>query len=488
MIKKILFTTIKKKQKHIQYFCLSLILILGLVFRLYKINSPVADWHSWRQVDTASVSLNYYQNGINLLFPKYHDVSSIQTGYNNPEGLRFVEFPIFNLLHVFLYRMYDGFSFETTGRIVSIVSALITTVGMYFVGRKLIGPWGGVIAAGFYSMNPYNVFFTRVILPEPLAVCFAVLSFLFFIYFIEKENTLSLFSSAVFFSLAMLVKPFSIFYILPYFYLAVKKYGLIGVFQNKKLLLAIDVALIPFFLWRYWMNNFVRGIPHFTWAFNGDKIRFKPSFWMWLFGERVSHLILGYWGLIPFGFGLVHRSVNNALRMLLLGMFLYVSVIATANVRHDYYQTFLIPAIGLVFAQGIVIMCGSKEANKFVGVSLAIFSFIMMELLGVYQIREFYKINDPSIVLAGTEADRVLPKDAMVIAPYNGSTAFLYQTKRWGWPVVDTSIDEMIERGADYYISVNTGDIDSVNFKNKFKTVVEKKEYLILDLHSRTED
>ena len=169
-------------------------------------------------------------------------------------------------------------------------------------------------------------------------------------------------------------------------------------------------------------------------------------------------------------------------------MFLYVSVIATANVRHDYYQTFLIPAIGLVFAQGIVIMCGSKEANKFVGVSLAIFSFIMMELLGVYQIREFYKINDPSIVLAGTEADRVLPKDAMVIAPYNGSTAFLYQTKRWGWPVVDTSIDEMIERGADYYISVNTGDIDSVNFKNKFKTVVEKKEYLILDLHSRTED
>ena len=112
---------------------------------------------------------------------------------------------------------------------------------MFLLGKRFIGKSGGLLSAFFYLFIPYNVYFTRVILPEPLAVCFAVLSFLFFIYFIEKENTLSLFSSAVFFSLAMLVKPFSIFYILPYFYLAVKKYGLIGVFQNKKLLLAIDV-------------------------------------------------------------------------------------------------------------------------------------------------------------------------------------------------------------------------------------------------------
>ena len=33
-----------------------LILVLGLIVRLYKLNTPLADWHSWRQVDTASVA------------------------------------------------------------------------------------------------------------------------------------------------------------------------------------------------------------------------------------------------------------------------------------------------------------------------------------------------------------------------------------------------------------------------------------------------
>ena len=53
--------------KKVEYFLFSLILILGFVVRLYKINNPVADWHSWRQADTASVTRIYVQNGINLL-------------------------------------------------------------------------------------------------------------------------------------------------------------------------------------------------------------------------------------------------------------------------------------------------------------------------------------------------------------------------------------------------------------------------------------
>ena len=69
--------------KYIEYIILTLLLIFGLLVRLYKIGNPIADWHSWRQADTASVTRSYVNLGLNLLYPKYQDISKIQTGYFN---------------------------------------------------------------------------------------------------------------------------------------------------------------------------------------------------------------------------------------------------------------------------------------------------------------------------------------------------------------------------------------------------------------------
>ncbi|MBP9759174.1 hypothetical protein KBD45_05760, partial [Candidatus Dojkabacteria bacterium] len=60
-----------------EYFLLSLLLIVGFIVRLYKIDNPVADWHSWRQADTSAVSRNFINDGINTLYPTYDDISSI---------------------------------------------------------------------------------------------------------------------------------------------------------------------------------------------------------------------------------------------------------------------------------------------------------------------------------------------------------------------------------------------------------------------------
>ena len=45
----------------------------------------------------------------------------------------------------------------------------------------------------------------------------------------------------------------------------------------------------------------------------------------------------------------------------------------------------------------------------------------------------------------------------------------------------------MIARGAQYYVSVNKGDSDTVTFKRMFTTVAEEDSYIILDLNSRLE-
>lgn len=472
-----------KKIKYLEYIVLSFILILAFLIRLYKINNPVADWHSWRQADTASVTRTYVSDGINLLFPRYHDISTTQTGTFNPEGLRFVEFPVFNAVHAILSKNFPFFSLEVWGRLISIISALVSTFILYLLGKRFISEWGGILAAFFFAFLPFNIYFTRVILPEPLAGVLSLLSLWLFVKFIDEEKTEQLFLSAIFFALAMLVKPFVFFYAVPVIYLAIKKYGVKGIFKNIKLLVAFDIALTPFFLWRIWMNQYPAGIPFWKWAFNGDKIRFKPSFWRWIFGERLGHLILGGWGLVPFSFGLLkprRREYFN--HFFLLGIFLYVVVFATASVRHDYYQTIAIPAVSLILAQGTLYMWETKEFKVWLTRGLLAFSLMVMFLTGALQIREFYKINHPEIITAGQALDRIAPKDALVIAPYNGDTAFLYQTKRWGWPVVDWPIEELIKRGASYYVSVNIGHPQTLEFIERFEVIERTENYVIIDL------
>src|SRR3989344_434366 len=96
---------------------LVLILVLGFIVRLYRFGSPIADWHSWRQADTSSVSRNFVKNGFDILHPKFDDISNIASGMDNPEGYRFVEFPLYNLHQATFFLLFNYFTLEEWGRI-----------------------------------------------------------------------------------------------------------------------------------------------------------------------------------------------------------------------------------------------------------------------------------------------------------------------------------------------------------------------------------
>src|SRR5437868_11096253 len=97
--------------KKLQIILLTLILLIGFTARLYRFNNPIADWHSWRQVDTSAVSRNFVKYGFDVLHPRYDDISNIQTGYDNPQGYRFVEFPFFNIFYSAFYIIFYYFYF-----------------------------------------------------------------------------------------------------------------------------------------------------------------------------------------------------------------------------------------------------------------------------------------------------------------------------------------------------------------------------------------
>ena len=475
--------------KVFEYILLSLVLILGIILRLYKINNPVADWHSWRQADTASVTRTYFDKGINLLYPRYHDISSIQTGIPNPEGLRMVEFPFYNVLSVLLANISTNITLEVWGRIATILCTLVTSFFLYLIGGRLLGKWAGLLSALFYLIIPYNIYFTRVILPDPMGVTFGVIAIWAFLKFVEKEKTAYFILSSAFFAMTLLMKPYLGFYLFPIAFLAANKYGIKNFLKNKKVIIGTILFLVisftPFLIWRAWEARFPEGIPFYKWAFNGNLIRFKPSWFYWIFGERLGHLILGSLGIIPFVFGALNREKGNkAVQAFLFGALFYVIAVANANVMHDYYQILIIPAISLALASGCLYLWNTNIFNKIAARIILVTSLGVMLITGWNQISGNYAINHPEIIEAGNAIDKITPKDALVVAPYNGDTAFLYQTKRWGWPAIDDSIDNIIEKGAGYYVSTDLGSADTKMIEGRFKTVEKTSKYIIMDLHS----
>jgi len=450
-------------------FALVLILLSGFIIRLYKVDNPVADWHSWRQADTSAVSRNFVRDGVNMFKPTYDDVSSIQSGVQNPTGIRMVEFPIYNVLHAVLFNHFGIFSLEKWGRILTSLIVLITTIFLYLLGKKHYSSKIGLLTAFFFTFLPFNIYFGRVILPDPLGVLFALSGLYFFDTNKARSFGVNNFISGTMFALALLQKPYLGVYLLPLIpeFLKMENFK-----KNFKFLLLVS---LPFIFWRFWTQMYPEGIPFYTWAFNGDRIRFHPAFFKWLFGERIGILILGTWGLVPFAYGLIRKLKNKFSIYLTLSMLAYLVIVATANVRHDYYQILIIPSIALTLALGTSYLW---KRNKIV----LILSFITMFLIGWDRVKPFYQVNHPELIEIGKIVDQTLPKDSQIVIPYNGDTAFLYQTNRKGWPAVDDSIDNIIKRGADYYVSINFNDNDTINFTKRFKTVARTDRYIILDL------
>ncbi len=484
-----MFTKIKRfiNTKKFEYIILSILFILGFAVRLYKIQNPIADWHSWRQADTASVTKIYIQKGINFLYPKYHDVSSIQTGIFNPQGYRMVEFPIYNAIVAILSPKITQISMEEFSRLFTVLISLVSAFFLYLIGKRFFGKWGGLLALFFFLFLPFNIYFSRVILPDPMGVTFGVIALWLFIQFFDDKGDIYLYLSAVFFDLMLLIKPYAGFYLVPAGYLAVKKFGWKKIFTDKKLIAKFAVfsviAFAPFFLWRWWESKFPEGIPFWKWAFNGNKIRFKPSWWYWLFGERLGHLILGGLGSIPFIFGILNTKIKNFfIHWFFVGVLIYFTVVASANVMHDYYQIQIIPVIALILAAGVVYLWNQNIFNKWLTRSVLVISIGVMLITGWNQIVGNFNINHPEILEAGREIDKITPKDALIVAPYNGDTAFLYATNRRGWPAVDNSIDNIIKEGASYYVSINLTDKDTTTFQSRFKTVEKTDKFIILNL------
>lgn len=458
---------------------LILIVVMALFLRLFGLTNSLTDWHSFRQADTASVTREYVKHGIDLLHPTYQDLGNIQSGLENPNGYRMVEFPFINAGLAVILRTFPVIDIVILSRLFSILCSLGTVVSLYYLGKRWANPAVGYLSAFVFASLPYAVYYSRVILPEPSFTFFVTFAILAFDFWLEERKWKWYGLSFIAFTLALLLKPFALFFAPILAYLAVRHFK--GRVFRQPALYLYGLTLVPLIWWRTWIQQFPAGIPASTWLFNGDGIRLRPAWFRWLGWERYTKMILGGANIVVL-LSLVKKDKMRELIVVWgLCVLTYLVVIATGNVRHDYYQSITLPLVALAMGQGLWVIYHFFHMRKqqWIGLTLTTLFLIGSILVSREFVAGFYGTR-ADWEQAGAAIDRLTPTDAKVIAPAMSDTALLFQTNRTGW-TLGGEIEKKIEQGATYYVNTAYDD-EAKALEQRYQVIEKTPNHIIIKL------
>lgn len=476
-----------KSNNKLKYFLLAVVLILGIGFRLYKINNSLTEWFSWRQTDTAAVGRFLQRNNFNLLKPQYYDLSNIQSGIDNPQGLRFVEFPLYNAMFAYANRLVPALSLEVWARVITIVFSLIIIIALFAILESEFGLADAFFGSLFFAVSPYVVFYSRAILPDMPSTALAFLS-VYFLYRYLKADWFSLLLGSVFMALALLIKPMVIFFVIPALFLLFKK-SHANIQKIAGSLFFLLVSLLPVLLWRSYISHFPEGVPYSQWLFTSvntqeglQNIFFRPSFFRWIFFERISTLLMGGYLVFFLLFGLLLETKKNLKfhYVLALSAILYLLVFQGGNVQHEYYQIMITPALSVLIGVGVGNYFRLKKTGYLVTkIFITLIIFTASLLFSFYQVKGKYN-ESHNLVLVSDVVRSLTNKNDIIITDSTGDTTLLYLSDRRGYPAPYRELPELKAQGAKYFITQNL-DYEQ-KLKDQYSLIFQNNQVLIFQL------
>jgi len=420
-----------------------LILVIGALLRLYKID---LDIYGWREADTAAMARNYYENGFRFVYPQ------IDWGGRSP-GYVECEFPIYPYVVSLLYKLTGGVH-EWIGRLLSVLFSLTAAYYLYLLVRKYVDSATAVWSCFFFLIVPMNLLFGRRFQAESLLLMSSILGVYFFSEWLAKEKWRYFLLSSFFITLAILVKIPSLFLGLPLLYLAWLK------FKSKLLLqysiwLYVFLVVVPVAVWYTHAHQIFlqSGLTFGIWQYGTDKwgnwgLPLSWAFWNRML-QSITVIHFAVFGFVLFIIGLFLPRKSPEERLFdfwILAVMVFFVIVAKGNYVHSYYQLpFMIPAV--VYAGKT---CGRFWDKKILTnkKTALLFLFLLGTLItGLWRYlgnlrneeRELGRIH-PLIEETRTR----IPEKALVISFGSNDPSLLYLSHRKGWVANPNEISESL--------------------------------------------
>lgn len=339
-----------------------LIVLLALAFRLYRIDFPLVDGHSWRQITNADIARHYAEGSLNLFEPR--------VSWGGLNGIVGMEFPLLQYVTGLLWIVTS--ELHWVARMVSVGFSLTGVVAIYFLGTRLFGRPAGRAAAFLLAVAPSAVYFGRSFLSDTPMMTFMIVAVLAWDRYFDRPSHSRAALAAWFTMLCALVKLPAILVFAPIAGLAWARGGWPRV-CDRRLIAGCVASLAGVAAW-YWYADRIyletgltqavfrpsgtypqdqapgvvyTSISHFATA---ERLA-DPSFW--------SHMLGRFWRmhLTPLGFVAAavaplvlrrHRA-SAAVGLWVLGGAALLVVSAEGQWQHEFHQLPFLPPLMLAF-------------------------------------------------------------------------------------------------------------------------------------------
>jgi hypothetical protein len=441
--------------------------------------------HVWRQTQTQSTIISFYEEDMNIFNPRRNDRGS-------GDGIFRMEFPLMQWLVAGTCKVFGNHLFIS--RLWMFVIGIFSVLGMYklldaLFGKQLLA----IIGAWAFNFSPSFYYHTINPMPDNLALCFSIWGLAVFFTWIRRGGRFTLPLSGLLLGLGALTKlPFILYFAVPMVFLLLQGW------RWKRFQVPGSGLRVPAISWRteYFIQPSSFKLHHFTvllfaalplawyisvvphWEGNGIvrgvlQNTAESSVLLSNFRHHLlislPELLLNY-GSVPFflaGFYFIYRNkaFKNSLFPLFvtLGLLLSLFFLFELNMighSHDYY---LFPFFPLLF-----ILVGYGAYHLYIQKSWPVKAFVIALLL-ILPLTAFLRIDkrwnpekpgfNKDLLVHKDGLRQAVPKDALCIAGNDLSHfIFFYYIDKKGWGFHNNylsgqQLGEMIEEGAQYLYS-----------------------------------
>jgi len=449
--------------------------LLSFALHYHIFNLDLVGIHVWRQTETQTVINNFYHDDFNIFNAKINNFVWRNRDFR-------LEFPTLQWIYAIFYKIFG--EHIAISRVLTFILGLFSVYGMYYLCKAVFKNIQiATICAWCFNFSPVFYYYTVNPLPDNLSLCCGIWSIAFFYNYINTEKTKYLIWSAIFLSLATLIKLPLILYgslMLTFFILQLKWKER----SLKQLLFPVAVFILcalPDLAWymyvipNYWYGMLVlKGVA-------GVKLTMADTF-SFLWGNATSvlpELLINYGSVLFFilGFYFIIRNKTYKNKYFPLfavwGLSILVYFLFELNVIclvHDYYLLPFLPVIFLLVAYGGYSLLSSKR--KYLQI-LAGTCLVILPLTAFLRADSRWNTKEPNFNVSyynnKKEIRDLIPKDAYVIAGNDASQQIsLYYIDRKGWTYEDDILNDKIisdymNKGARYlFIDGNADTISEV--------------------------
>lgn len=491
---------------------LVVIILLGLIVRLYGITIPLVDSHQVRQAMTAMMARNLYEDNMNIFRTRLDF-------FGNVPGYVIMEFPLMHGITALLYYLFGVH--EIIGRLVSVVFSVGAMLLMYGLARQFLSVIGAFAVLVLYVFSPMNIFFSRAFMPESSMMFFMVGAIYFFLKWLDKQ-TLTLYLTAIIFAaFAGLIKPSAVLIFAPIFVACFLRYRW-SLFRRFDFWLYMLLATMPAIIWAVYANYFNARNPCDFIGFGSNWIYlitargfinlwFAPKFYTFV-GGSIMLLLLTPLGFVGAASGILcagREDRNKILYAWLAAIIAYFYVFAGANGSHIYYHLPLLPVAAIFFGFTVEWLLSKhrfikKMFNKksFILLSIVLILLILVGYgVGYYEYFKYMYSNRMPYVLEVAEIiKKHAPENRFIIdngsGLLTGVISYYSHSRAQYFTVSDRAIadlEDLRSHGATTFVTMETKYGSSIQetkgykefwhyLNETYRTIAITDHYLIFDL------